>query len=219
MQLPPVNGSPVYTKVQNKVIASRLGCMIAVNIWKQAIIYDELLINERQKKDGAFVKILDEVRRGCVSEESLDCLRSRVIDGTVVDKFVDLRKNGLSPICLFPTRKACNDFNNTMLSTLSTKLHRIACIDEIDETVSTKKWTKKAQKQLEMLSNMTAGLETELTIAIGARVMLQRNVDTKQGLVNGAIGTMTAISSNEVMVKFDHIDEPCQIQMVKGKFC
>jgi len=90
MQLPPVNGSPVYTKVQNKVIASRLGCMTAVNIWKQTIVYDELVINEHQKKDHKFVKILDEVCQGCVSEDSLDCLRQRVIDGTVMDKFIEL---------------------------------------------------------------------------------------------------------------------------------
>ena len=31
MQLLPANGSPVYTKVQNKVIASRLGCMTSGN--------------------------------------------------------------------------------------------------------------------------------------------------------------------------------------------
>lgn len=175
MQLPPVNGSPVYSKVQNKVIASRSGCMTAVNIWKRAVVYDELLTNERQKEDGQLVKILYEMHCGCVSEDSLNCLRGRVIDGTIVDKFVVLRKAGLSLVCLFPTRKACIDFNNKMLSILDTKLHRIACVDEIDETLSTTKWTKKAQKQLEMLnkgSNMTAGLEAELTITIGAHVML-----------------------------------------------
>lgn len=67
------------------------------------------------------------------------------------------------------------------------------CIDEIDET-SSHKWSKKAQKQLEKLnndSNLTAGLEAELILAVGARVMLRRNIDTKQGLVNGAIGTVT----------------------------
>ena len=108
-----------------------------------------------------------------------------------------------------------------MLCTLDTRLHKIVCIDEIDETVSTTKWTKKAQKQLDKLnkdSNMTAGLEAELTIAINARVMLRRNIDTKYGLVNGAIGTVKAISASVVMVKFDHIDEPCPIEMVKGKF-
>ena len=94
------------------------------------------------------------------------------------------------------------------------------CIDEIDET-SSHKWSKKAQKQLEKLnndSNLTAGLEAELILAVGARVMLRRNIDTKQGLVNGAIGTVTYISSQKLIVKFDHMDEPCPIEMVRSKF-
>jgi len=48
--------------------------------------------------------------------------------------------------------------------------------------------------------------------------MLRRNIDTKYGLVNGAIGIVKAISAGVVMVKFDHIDELCPIEMVKGKF-
>ena len=97
----------------------------------------------------------------------------------------------------------------------------IVCIDEIDETSSSHKWSKKAQKQLEKLnndSNLTAGLEAELILAVGARVMLRRNIDTKRGLVNGAIGTVTFISSQKLIVKFDHMDEPCPIEMVRSKF-
>jgi len=76
MQLPPVNGSPVYKKAQKKVIKSRIGCVGSVNIRKKAIVYDELLINECQIKDGEFVKIFDEVHCGCVSENSLNSLRA-----------------------------------------------------------------------------------------------------------------------------------------------
>ena len=101
----------------------------------------------------------------------------RVIDVPVVDKYVELNKGGSSPVCLFPTTKACREFNDKMLSALDTEAHKIVCIDEIDETSSSHKWTKKAQKQLEKLnndSNLTAGLKAELTLAIGARVMLRR---------------------------------------------
>ena len=91
---------------------------------------------------------------------------------------------------------------------LDSKVEVLYCIDEIDETCGTRKWTKTASDQLKKLNkdcNLTAGLEAELTIAIGARVMLRRNLDTKKGLVNGAIGTVTAITSQKVMVKFDCI--------------
>ena len=46
LQLPPITGSPVFAKLCNKLIASRMGSMTAVNIWKDTIVYDELTINE-----------------------------------------------------------------------------------------------------------------------------------------------------------------------------
>jgi len=112
------------------------------------------------------------------------------------------------PFVCFPEKLAKNSIIKIMFSALDNELHKIVFVDEIDETSSSRKWSKKAQKELEKLnndSNLTAGLEAELTLAIGARVMLRRNIDTKQGLVNGAIGTVTFISSQKLMVKFDHM--------------
>ena len=48
--------------------------------------------------------------------------------------------------------------------------------------------------------------------------MLRRNIDTKFGLVNGAIGTVLAISSSRVKVKFNHLDQPYDVERVRCKF-
>ena len=80
-----------------------------------------------------------------------------------------------------------------MLSKVGSEVARLPCIDEFDETAGTVKWTKRASSELERLNkycNMTAGLEAELNLA--ARVMLRRNIDTSQGLVNGALGSNMA---------------------------
>ena len=63
LQLPPVNGTPVFQQVPNKVTL-RLGSIGSVNIWKEAMLYDELTINERQKSDETCTDLLDGVRRG-----------------------------------------------------------------------------------------------------------------------------------------------------------
>ena len=55
---------------------------------------------------------------------------------------------------------------------------------------------------------MTAGLEAKLSLAVGARAMLRHNIDTKAGLVNGALGTVLSITLTNMTVQFDHIHHP-----------
>ena len=221
LQLQPVSGSPVFEKVSTKSLLYQLGCAASINIWKDSVVYDELTINERQKTDKKFSSMLDCVRRGCPTDETLCTLKERVIQVSIADKFSELQKSGKTPVCLFSKRKACDSFNAEMLLKLTAKVHELVCTDEIDERASSRKITKKAIAYLDKLNsdcNMTAGLEAKLSLAVGARVMLRRNIDTKAGLVNGAIGTVLAITARHVTVQFDHISTPYNVEMVKSRF-
>ena len=48
LQLPPVNGNPVFEKVPQTTLKFRVGSIGAVNIWRDTITYDELTINKRR---------------------------------------------------------------------------------------------------------------------------------------------------------------------------
>ena len=91
LQLPPVNGNPVFEKIAQKSLVSRLGCTTAVIIWQESVTYDELTINERQKKDPEYSSILNNVRLGISSDEFLSVLQQRVIDVPIAQTFHQLR--------------------------------------------------------------------------------------------------------------------------------
>ena len=165
--------------------------------------------------------MLDCIRRGCTTEETLATLRKRLIDVSVEEKFWELSKKGKSPVCLFAKRKSCEEVNKKMLAGLPSEKVELPCTDVADEGGSSIKFNKKAAEKLEKLNldcSRTAGLEAVLTLAIGARVMLRRNIDVTMGLVNGAMGTVVGIYSTHVLIKFDHIDKPCEIEKITTKF-
>ena len=114
--------------------------------------------------------------------------------------------------------QACNELNANMLCKNASNVHDTYCIDE---SAGNRKMTKKVIKHLDTLNtdcNMTAGLEAKLSLAIGTRVMLCHNIDTEAGLVNGGIGTVLSIAAKHVMVQFDNIAAPSEIDKVKGRF-
>ena len=118
--------------------------MTAVNIWRESVVYHELT-----KLDPEFGQLLNEVRVNCLPEKTVTLLHKAVIKCTAVEKFQELLGQGLSPVCLFPTRKSCDQFNAEMLSKVGSQIVHMPCIDEFDETAGKVKWTKRASSALE----------------------------------------------------------------------
>ena len=107
-----------------------------------------------------------------------------------------------------------------MLAGLPAENVELPCTDVADDGGNSIKFNKKAAEKLEELnldSSRTARLEVVLTLAIEARVMLHCNIDVTMGVVNGAMGTVVGIYATHVLIKFDHIDKPCQIQKIITK--
>ena len=126
-----------------------------------------------KKRDTKFGHLLNDVRVNCISDKTITQLhKATVITFTAVEKFQELLGQGLSSVCLFVTRKACDQFNIDMLSKVGSEAVKIPCIDEFDETAETAKCTKRAASELEKLNKDCNTTAAELKLAVGARVML-----------------------------------------------
>ena len=62
------------------------------------------------------------VRHGCLTDETIDTLKSRVFNVSIQDKYKELESKGNNPpICLFSKVEACQKINELMLESLETE--------------------------------------------------------------------------------------------------
>ena len=142
LQLEPVGGQPVFSAVPDSVIKYRIGSVTSPNIWEEAVVYDELTINERQKGDKDYASLLNGIRIGEVTSSTISTLQSRVFNCSLTEKIAELQEQGITAVSFFPTRQQCDELNNEMLKSLPGKLFELECTDDVDETISKLKWTK-----------------------------------------------------------------------------
>lgn len=196
LQIPPVKGTAPFMPLNREEIRSKLESIGAVNLW-ETFEYDELTINVRQSSDQVYSELLSRVRVGETSTDDISLLQSRLIssDGTlepVTVLYQELIANGQRPICLMSKVDACKQMNEEMLGRLNEPVVVIESIDQLDG-IKSKKVGDRAAARLQELksdSSRTAGLESELKLALGAQIMLRRNMNMEAGLVNGSIGTV-----------------------------
>ncbi|KAA0701445.1 ATP-dependent DNA helicase PIF1 [Triplophysa tibetana] len=176
-QLPPVKGIPLYSD------------NIGVNFWSTLFSVVELKTIVRQK-DNTFAELLNRLR---IRTKGTPMLKS---DIDILKKC----ETGEVSSCLhiFPTNRQVNEHNVKQLIK--------SCPEHFEIHAQDFKMNKKNGK-LEMKSAHHAKtyntcLEETLLIGKGARVMLTKNVDVIDGLVNGACGTVTDIVYPDNEIKF-----------------
>ncbi|XP_074538707.1 uncharacterized protein LOC141800196 [Halichoeres trimaculatus] len=175
-QLPPVKGKPLYSSP------------IGVDLWCNFSVVE--LTTVVRQKDSVFAELLNRLR---VRSKDTPLLETDV-------QILKSRETGeeSSALHIFPTNMQVAEHN---LEQLFASCPDYVTIDAQDYQNSSK--TGKLEK---MAGHHRAASDTclqeQLCLARNARVMLCKNVDVGDGLVNGACGTVTHIEFKNVSDKF-----------------
>ena len=167
-------------------------------IWKQVVERTCLLTTIHRQKDPVFQKVLDEARKGELSDESHRILLER--------KAAKWKGNPIRPTMLFTRNDDINAINQSYLD----KLEGEAVIFEASTEAPPGSKPDEVGYQVQRLDK-DAPYEPTLKLKVGAQVMLLAQLydergDKKepiQGLVNGSRGVVTEFTPcNNPIVKF-----------------
>lgn len=144
-----------------------------------------------RQNDPIFQTILDEARNGEVSTNSLEILKTR--------RNLSWENEPIQPTLLFSRNMDVDAINNANLSQLEGEPQKYSV-----KTISTGEQAPiDLQRTIEKMDKDGAYVQ-ELTLKVGAQVMLITNLDQERGLVNGSRGVVTGFKElvNWPIVRF-----------------
>ena len=194
MQMKPVKGRYIMQMPKNQQfsLASQMD-----PLWQKFECIN-LEINHRQGEDRDYADILNRIRIGQETAEDIERLKERVRK----ENHPDIKKE-LDALYIFGTNKNVNQMNNKRLKALKGK-ERVIMATCLHKTM------KKFSPTVSNAGTINnTPFQKELRIKIGAKVMMTYNVDTSDGLTNGARGQLIGIIEDDngniskLIVKFE----------------
>lgn len=187
----------------------------------------ELTTNHRQK-DNVLLEICNSLRLGHLSNDQALALAERQIKKL---KLSDSQLTDVDSLLhIYPLCKQVKAHNDKKIAQLRHSGIELICLHAKDTYVAKNiPITKDHRNKLKNYQiSKTGGIPSNLTIGMHVRVMLVRNINILQGLVNGAMGTIVSIQYPIVMdqnefpetikIKFDDIEESVAIHPVDTDF-
>lgn len=147
-----------------------------------------------QREDRMFAEMLNRLRTATHTEEDICTLKSRIIS-----PLSEIYPH--DALHIFATRNDVDHHNAQMLSKQTEEKIEISSINKIPNVV----------KNFDILQ-MVGGLPYSLTLCKNARIMLIKNLDVSDGVVNGATGKILDIIHSEssssfpkaIVIQFDN---------------
>jgi ATP-dependent exoDNAse (exonuclease V) alpha subunit len=194
-QLNPANGVALFAGGNSRCQLSQAGGVL-YKLFHTVFFLDKQV---RQASDPEFASLLQRIREGKVEVSDWNTLmKRRVVSTSFLNE---------SCVQLFPTNEEVDASNEEKLHSLKSPTNPICRIKPIIR-----------QQQQQSHRTTTQKTAPDLKILIGARVMLQRNLSIRHGLVNGSIGVVQGIAYSRgarppqmpdcVFVEFDNYHGP-----------
>lgn len=156
-QLPPVSKNSDETKF----------CFQSES-WQKCVHFNYELQTVHRQKDEVFVKILNNIRIGRVTDDIVDALKE-----TAKQK---IESNGVLATRLCSHVKEADEINEFQLNELKGETKVYTALD--------------SDNSMTHILDQQLGIPGKLVLKIGAQVMLLRNINVTSGLVNGARGVI-----------------------------
>lgn len=168
------------------------------------------LVNIFRQNDNSFVKILNEIRVGNISTDSIDLLNER-IGKTYVSE------DGFVPTKIFPVRAKVETMNQTMFDSIDreiyeyeiVKVHNMTRYIESGKPIETRVLSHRlTDEEIERETNQlikNTQIQEKIELKIGSVVMCTANIDIKLGICNGSQGVIIDFVDDVVVEEL-----PCQ---------
>ena len=162
--------------------------------WKEIFPNTVELTQIIRQDNPVFHRILHEARDGTLSEESLVILREK--------QGLPWQKLEIRPTLLFSRKFEVDHVNAVNIKKLTSQRQLYTATTVLDPTCTLK--NDKIQQAIQKCDR-DAPYSSELILAVGAQVMLLKNLNTEAGLVNGSRGVVVGFTETSFplpVVKF-----------------